>query len=151
MNRDIQALLIANGALVLLAGFAAGMPYGSEVVASIAPGAAAADFAEPLRAWHMAHLEGVLNGLLMIATAAAAGFPTLSQGAQKVVFWGLVVSGWTNIVASTISALTGGRGTGITGLDWNTLDFLLFMTGIVGAVAAMIAVVLGALRTRREA
>ena len=47
MNRDIQALLIANGALVLLAGFAAGMPYGSEVVASIAPGAAAADSPSP--------------------------------------------------------------------------------------------------------
>lgn len=150
MDRKIQALLIANGALVLLAGFVAGFPYGSTVVASIAPGAAAADFAEPLRAWHMAHLEGVLNGLLMIAAAAAAGALTLSPASQRVILWGLIVSGWTNIVASTISALTGGRGTAVTGLDWNTLDFLLFMAGILGAVSAAIALVLGGLRTARD-
>lgn len=149
MDRKIQGLLIANGALVLLAGFVAGFPYGSTVVASIAPGAAAADFAEPLRAWHMAHLEGVLNGLLMIAAAAAAGALTLSSASQRVILWGLIVSGWTNIVASTISALTGGRGTAVTGLDWNTLDFLLFMAGILGAVSAAVALLLGGLRTAR--
>lgn len=149
MKRELQALLVVNGALVLLAGFAAGFPYGSAVVASIAPDAPA-ETAEALRAWHMAHLEGVLNGLLMIASAAAAGFLSLSQSAQRVVFWGLVTAGWTNVVASTISALTGGRGTGITGLDWNTLDFLLFMAGILGAIAAMIALALGGLRTARE-
>ena len=72
MDKRLQGLLIANGALVLLAGFAAGFPYGSTVVASLAPGVTAGDFTEPLRAWHMAHLEGVLNGILMLAAAAAA-------------------------------------------------------------------------------
>ncbi|MEN6542557.1 hypothetical protein [Parvibaculum sp.] len=148
MDKKLQGLLIANGALVLLAGFAAGFPYGSTVVASLAPGVAASDFTEPLRAWHMAHLEGVLNGILMLAAAAAAGVLTLSAASQRVILWGLIVSGWTNIVASTISALTGGRGTAITGLDWNTLDFLLFMAGIVGAVAAVIALALGGLKAR---
>ena len=148
MDKRLQVLLIANGALVLLAGFAAGFPYGSTVVASLAPGVTASDFTEPLRAWHMAHLEGVLNGILMLAAAAAAGALTLSAMSQRVILWGLIVSGWTNIVASTISALTGGRGTAITGLDWNTLDFLLFMAGILGAVAAVIALALGGLRAR---
>lgn len=148
MDKRLQGLLIANGALVLLAGFAAGFPYGSTVVASLAPGVTAGDFTEPLRAWHMAHLEGVLNGILMLAAAAAAGALTLSAMSQRVILWGLIVSGWTNIVASTISALTGGRGTAITGLDWNTLDFLLFMAGILGAVAAVVALALGGLRAR---
>jgi hypothetical protein len=98
----------------------------------------------------MAHLEGVLNGMLMIASAAAAGFLALSRGQQRIVFWGLVAAGWTNIVASTISALTGGRGTGVTGLDWNTLDFALFMLGIVGAVVAMLTFVFAGFRARSE-
>lgn len=140
-NRQI-GLLVANGALVLLAGFAAGFPYGAVVANSLDP---SAGFAGDLRGWHMAHLEGVLNGMLMLAAAAVAARLMLSPGQAKAVFWGLIVSGWTNIIASTISALTGGRGTGMTGLDWNTLDFLLFMAGIVGAVAALIALVRGGL------
>src|SRR6185369_1560064 len=104
--------------------------------------------AEALRAWHMAHLEGVMNGLLMLAGAAAAAQLTLGATAQRVVFWGLVVAGWTNIVASTISALTGGRGLGVTGFDWNTLDFTLFMLGIVGSIAAIVALAIAGLRTR---
>jgi hypothetical protein len=148
MEKRRQGLLIANACLVILAGFIAGLPYGSAVLASLAPNAPPA-IHETLRAWHMAHLEGVLNGLLMIAAAAAAGQLALTQTAQKVIFWGLVVAGWTNVVASSISALTGGRGTGATGLDWNTLDFALFMAGIVGAVAAVIALGLGGFAVRR--
>ena len=147
MDKNRLGLLIANGALVILAGFIAGFPYGSTVIASLAPGSPAS-IHETLRAWHMAHLEGVLNGMLMIAGAAAAGQLVLSQTSQKVIFWGFVVAGWTNIVASTISALTGGRGTGVTGLDWNTFDFVVFMAGIVGAAAAVIALALGGLGAR---
>ena len=99
----------------------------------------------------MAHMEGVLNGMLMIAAAAAATKLSLSATGEKVVFWGLVVSGWTNIVASTLSALTGGRGTGLTGLDWNTLNFLLFAAGIIGAVVAAIALVRAGLAVARRA
>lgn len=150
MEKKAQAVLIANGALVLLAGLAVGAPYGATVAASLAPDAPA-DIAESVRAWRMAHLEGVLNGMLMIAAAAGAGFLALSRTSQSVIVWGLIVSGWTNIVASTISALTGGRGTGVTGFDWNTLDFLLFMAGIVGAVAAVISLAVAGLKTARQA
>jgi hypothetical protein len=147
MDKRTQGLLIANGALVLLAGFAAGFPYGTAVTASLDPSAGAAS-AEAVRAWRMAHLEGVLNGLLMLAAAAAAAHLMLSAVAQRVVLWGLIVAGWTNVVASSISAMTGGRGLAPTGLDWSTLNFALFMAGIVGAVAAMIALALAGFRQR---
>ena len=147
MDKRTQGLLIANGALVLLAGFAAGFPYGTAVTASLDPNATA-ETAEALRAWRMAHLEGVLNGLLMLAGAAVAAQLVLSAGAQRVVFWGLVAAGWTNIVASTISAMTGGRGLSPTGFDWGTLNFVLFMLGILGAVAAMVTLAIAGFRQR---
>src|ERR1700687_3343884 len=118
MDKRMQGLLIANGAFVLLAGFAAGFPYASAVTGALDP-SAPAGAAETLRAWHMAHLEGVLNGLLILASAAAAAQIALSATVQRVVFWGLVAAGWTNIVASSISAITGGRGMAPTGFDWN--------------------------------
>ena len=147
MDKRTQGLLIANGALVLLAGFAAGFPYASAVAAALDPTAPGA--AEALRAWHMAHLEGVLNGLLILASAAAAAHLALSMTAQRVVFWGLVAAGWTNIVASSISAITGGRGMAPTGFDWNTLDFTLFMIGVAGAIVAMVTLAVAGLRTPR--
>lgn len=150
MDRKLLGLLIANGALVLFAGFAVGFPYGTALMASLAPDAPAG-IAEAVRAWHMAHLEGVLNGLLMLAGAGVSALMTMTRNTQRVIFWGLIVCGWTNIVASTISALTGGRGTGLTGFDWNSVDFLLFMAGIIGGVAATIALALAGLRTSRDA
>ncbi|MGX1197455.1 hypothetical protein [Parvibaculum sp. MBR-TMA-1.3b-4.2] len=150
MTNRTFGLLIANGALVLLAGFAVGFPYGMVVGQSLDPSVPQA-IPGTIRAWRMAHMEGVLNGMLMIAAAAAATKLSLSAAGEKVVFWGLVVSGWTNIVASTLSALTGGRGTGLTGLDWNTLNFLLFAAGIIGAVAAAIALVRAGLAVARRA
>ena len=83
----------------------------------------------------MAHLEGALNGMLMIARAAASGVDAIARPAARGL-WGSVVAGWTNIVASTVSAMTR-PGTGITGFDWNTFDFLVFM--VASTVAAAIA------------
>lgn len=148
METRMQSLLIANGALVLLGGFAAGIPYGSALAATLVPNAPAAAF-ETLRAWHMAHLEGALNGLLMLAAAAAAAHVTLGATAQRVVYWGLLVTGWGNIIASSISAATGGRGLSMTGFDWNTLDFVLFVLGIIGAVAAVVTLAVAGFRTNR--
>lgn len=147
MNKRLQGLLIANGALVLLAGYMSGMPYATAVTAQISAGGGG--MVGDVRAWHMAHLEGVLNGMLMIATAAAAGHLAMSDRLQKVIFWGLVVAGWTNVVASNVSAMTGGRGTGMTGLDWNTFNFVVFMAGIVGAIVAAIALVMAGWRAAK--
>jgi hypothetical protein len=149
MTQRRFGLLVANGALVMLAGFLVGFPYGISVVHALAGAAPAGPFGDT-RAWHMAHLEGVLNGMLMLAAAAAARQLPLGPRGAGIVFWGLIAAGWTNVVASTISALTGGRGTAITGLDWNTLDFVLFMIGIVGAVAAVLALAEAGLRAARE-
>ena len=149
MTQRHFGLLVANGALVLLAGFVIGFPYGVSVVHALAGDALTGPFGDT-RAWHMAHLEGVLNGMLMLAAAAAARSLPLGVRGAGIVFWGLVAAGWTNVVASTISALTGGRGTSITGLDWNTLDYALFMLGILGAVSAVVTLAGAGLRSARE-
>ncbi|HEY4345303.1 MAG TPA: hypothetical protein VGN05_13215 [Parvibaculum sp.] len=147
MTKKLMSLLIVNGALVLLAGYVLGFPYGSAVTAELT--GIPASLPGDIRAWHMAHLEGVLNGMLMIAVAAAAGQIAMTVRLEKVIFWGLVVAGWTNVVASTLSPLTGGRGTGPTGLDWNTFNFVVFVAGIVGAVAAAVALLVAGWRNRK--
>ncbi len=137
-----HSLLIGHGALVFILGLVAGVPF-LWAIEAVAAGGGAAE-AEALRAWRMAHLEGTLNGMLMIAVAAAATQLTLSEGRSSIITWGLIATGWGNILASFVSGMTGGRGLAFTGLDWNTLTFTLFSIAIVGVIAAFVVLALAA-------
>lgn len=135
-----HSLLIGHGAIVFILGLAAGVPF-LWALDAVAAGGGAVE-AEALRAWRMAHLEGTLNGMMMIAVAAAAKQLTLSGGRSSIITWGLIATGWGNILASFVSGMTGGRGLAFTGIDWNTLTFTLFSIAIVGVVAAFVVLAL---------
>ncbi len=137
-----HSLLIGHGALVFILGLAAGVPF-LWALDAVAAGGGAVE-AEALRAWRMAHLEGTLNGMMMIAVAAAAKQLTLSEGRSSIITWGLIATGWGNILASFVSSMTGGRGLAFTGIDWNTLTFTLFSIAIVGVIAAFVVLALAA-------
>ncbi|AWZ03238.1 MAG: hypothetical protein NXH87_00645 [Rhodobiaceae bacterium] len=137
-----HSLLIGHGAVVFILGLAAGVPF-LWALDAIAAGGGAVE-AEALRAWRMAHLEGTLNGMMMIAVAAAATQLTLGEARSSIITWGLIATGWGNILASFVSGMTGGRGLAFTGIDWNTLTFTLFSIAIVGVIAAFVVLALAA-------
>ncbi|MEQ9518678.1 MAG: hypothetical protein RLN89_04480 [Parvibaculum sp.] len=142
-----HALLIGYGAIIFILGLVAGVPF-VWAIADAATGAPEA--VESLRAWRMAHLEGVLNGMMMIAIAAAAKQLTISASQSNLITWGLLITGWGNILASFVSGLTGGRGLSFTGFDWNTLTFTLFSAAIVGVVVAMMVLAIAALTQKGD-
>lgn len=154
MSERLQAQMVAQGALIFLAGLAAGFPFAFEILQRIElwpiPGSIAFDMPGDYRAWHMAHLEGVLNGLLLIAVGSFADRLVLSARGAAWVAWGLIVTGWGNLVASLIAPLTESRGLSFTGASWNTLVFLLFMVAIVAVIAAMLLVYRGAAARARQ-
>ncbi len=135
-----HSLLIGHGAIVFILGLAAGVPF-LWALDAVAAGGGAVE-AEALRAWRMAHLEGTLNGMMMIAVAAAAKQLSVSDGRSSIITWGLIATGWGNILASFVSGMTGGRGLAFTGIDWNTLTFTLFSIAIVGVIAAFVVLAL---------
>lgn len=143
-----HSLLIGHGAIVFILGLAAGVPF-LWALDAVAAGGRAVE-AEALRAWRMAHLEGTLNGMMMIAVAAAAKQLTLSDGRSSIITWGLIATGWGNILASFVSGMTGGRGLAFTGIDWNTLTFTLFSIAIVGVIAAFVVLALAAFSQPRH-
>lgn len=143
-----HSLLIGHGAIVFILGLAAGVPF-LWALDAVAAGGRAVE-AEALRAWRMAHLEGTLNGMMMIAVAAAAKQLTLSDGRSSIITWGLIATGWGNILASFVSGMTGGRGLAFTGIDWNTLTFTLFSIAIVGVIAAFVVLALAAFSQPRD-
>ena len=74
MNERQQSILVAHGGLVFLLGMAAGFPFAFEILGRLElwpiPGSVQMDMPGDVRGWRMAHLEGVLNGLLMIGVAS---------------------------------------------------------------------------------
>ena len=127
-----HALLIGHGALIFILGLVAGVPF-VWAIADAATGAPEA--VESLRAWRMAHLEGAL---------------TISAKQSGLITWGLLVTGWGNILASFVSGLTGGRGLSFTGFDWNTLTFTLFSAAIVGVLIALIVLAVAAFTQKSD-
>lgn len=141
MNERWRTLLVAHGALVFLAGLAAGVPYGLFLIGWALPG--------DDRGWRMAHLEGVLNGLLLLAVAGVGGQLRLGERAQRWAAWGLVVTAWGNTVASVVAPLFEVRGLQAGGSFANTLVWALFMLAVVAVVVAMVLVARGAFAARR--
>ena len=67
MNERDQRTLIRHGALVFLLGLAAGFPFAIEILGrfDLWPVSIEMDMPGDYRGWRMAHLEGVLNGMLL--------------------------------------------------------------------------------------
>jgi hypothetical protein len=98
----------------------------------------------------MAHLEGILNGILLISVAAVGERLRLSARQSGWVTGGLLVCAWGNILASWLGPLVGGRGLSFTGLSGNSVVYLLFVAAIVGVLAAMTIVFIGARHAARD-
>jgi hypothetical protein len=154
MNERMKSLMVAHGAIVFLVGMAAGFPYGFVIIQKLAlwPIPGSIDWIPPGsdRAWRMLHLEGILNGLTLIAVAAAGDLLKLSDRAQKWVGWGLIVTAWGNVGASLLGPLVGGRGLEFGGGAGNSLMYLAFVAAVITVIVAMVLVCRGALANLRQ-
>ena len=153
MAPRLQSLLVANGALVFLLGMVAGFPFAFVILGKIVlwpiPGSLVWTLPGDVRAWRMAHLEGILNGLTLIAVAAVAPRLRLGDRAQRWLAWSLIVTAWGNIIASLIGPTFGGRGLELTERTANNVMYVLFVIAIVAILLAMTLVAWGALRAAR--
>jgi hypothetical protein len=152
MNERLEGTMIAHGALVFLVGMAAGFPFAFVLLQQVALWPLPSlEWTPPgdVRAWRMAHLEGILNGLTLIGVAAAGRRLVLGERAQRWVAWGLVVTAWGNVIASLIGPLFGVRGLRVGDGPANSLMYLLFVVAIVAVVIAMALVARGAFAAAR--
>jgi len=150
----LQSRMIAHGALVFLVGLLAGFPFAFFEIGKITlwpiPGSIDVSLPGDVRGWRMAHLEGILNGLTLIAVAAVLPRLRLTRRQQRVVAWALVITAWANTIASVIGPVFGGRGLEFGGGAANSLMFLLFVAAVAAVIVAMWLVFRGAVDAERE-
>jgi hypothetical protein len=139
MDKRRASLLVAHAAIVLLIGLVVGFPFATATTAG-----------GDVRAWRMAHLEALLNGLLMLGVAAASPLLTLGPRAQAILFWSLVVTGYGNALASWLAAGSGERGLAAGGTLANNLVFAGFMIAVVTVIVALLVTAAGAFRGARR-
>lgn len=94
----------------------------------------------------MAHLEGVLNGLVMIGVGGAGGLIVLTAARARWLWAGLLVAGYGNVIAASMAAVYGVRGLAPTLPAANVVVFLLFTAAIVGVFVGLYLAALGAFR-----
>src|SRR5207247_10760501 len=98
MPERLRALLVANGALVFMVGLVAGFPFTFVILGKIVlwplPGALGVPLPGAVRGRRMAHLVGILNGLTLIAVAAAAPWLPLGPWAPPGVECVPIASPW---------------------------------------------------------
>ncbi len=154
MTDRLQSLLIAHGALIFLIGMIIGFPFAFHILGRIelSPIPISFDVQIPgdYRGWRMAHLQGILNGLLLMGISVLGSRLRLTDRAAEWIVRGLLVCGWGNMTASIIGPLAGVRGLAFTGFGWNSLAFFLFLAAIAGIFVAMGLVFRGAWARYRE-
>jgi hypothetical protein len=97
MNTN-RAHLALHGSIVLLIGLLAGIGY------SYAATTAAVD-SDLYKNWRFAHIEGLLNGILVLAVAGAWPAIERNRPASTVGAWLLIVGAYANAIGPWITAL----------------------------------------------
>lgn len=106
--------LIQHGAIIavigLLSGF--GMVFAILDAIHVWPVTIAYDGAIPgsERGWRVAHVAGVMNGMLMILIGLALTTVVPTLRAQAWIVWGMVYTGWGNTIFFNCANLSSNRG-----------------------------------------
>jgi len=124
-----------HGAAVIWVGLLAGLPFGLVVMGRMEG---------EVRAWHMAHLEGVLNGLLTFGAAAALKHLSLDEQRLWLYAWSFILAAWGNVVASILAALVHQRGLELAPPMTNIMVFTLFVIAVVAVLVGLYLMMRGA-------
>lgn len=127
---------LAFHAVVILAlGMVSGFIWGAVMVDPDATVTRAA-------AWRLAHIEGFANGVLMLVIALSYPLAKPGERAERLIRYGMIVVGYSNILASMYGGFFDARGTMPTA-DSGFHDLVVFYAFMPGVIA--IFVVLGAM------
>ena len=150
-----QRRAVYHGGVNLALGLLAGVPYTLIILRdyhkdwSIAEQAAlsrpdnsllfklAKNFTGTERAWRMAHLEGLLNGMFCLIVASV--FPALKLSREDLhsLVDSLALTAYGNSIASSLAALYGVRGFVFAGSIQNMSSFSLYVAAIYGVARSV--------------
>lgn len=143
MTRGQAAILVFHGALLLLVGNLAGLPFSVAIEEDWGPDA--------VRAWRVAHTSLVMGAVLYVAIGAARSYVALPRWAASLLVWLLVGTAYVFSSALFLGASIGARGLAATGGPLHLLVFLGFGFSVSALFAASGLFLWGTCRALRSA
>ncbi len=141
MTEKMRVKLIVHGVGLWITAVIVGWMYMFNLLGEIAlyPIIPAIDVQIPgeSRAWNMAHLEGITNGLLLMGLAALAPLLTLSDAQHRALFWSALITGWGFTIPAWANALVGTRGLAFDGGPFagGIANNLIYLSGWPAVIA----------------
>ena len=132
------AQLVFHGIALILFGAAAGFAY--LVVLT-------GEFASNPQAWRFAHLNGLVNGAILVAISGASAHLTLSRRGERWLLLLTIGGSYSNVGASILGAVLGHRGLEAVGPSANLLVFGLFAVAAVALLSGLVVALVGAQRS----
>ena len=93
------------------------------------------------RAWNMAHMQAITNGLMLWGTAAIAPYLKLSHRLASVLFWTSITYAWLFTLPAIANALFDTRGLAFGGgpFEGGLINDLIYLSGWPSLVSVHIA------------
>lgn len=101
MDKTFTSKLTFHAGAVIMLGMLSGIPLAMSILGYI-DGA--------VDDWKLSHMEGLINGLLMLAIAACAHLIALTPSKQKLLFISIVFTGYSNALYGWARGLSGNEG-----------------------------------------
>jgi hypothetical protein len=124
--------LVFHGAVVMFVGLLCGYP------------AVVEQGDEALHLWRAAHLELLLLGIWLLATAAILPSLVLARRESVGLVWALMATGYGLMVALLLAAVRGARVTQPGGPAIDQIAFAASVVGILGALLGVLLTLVGA-------
>ena len=142
-----KTLLVLNGVGLVLSALVSGWLYFFNLLGAIDLWPFITDLDAQIpgdrRAWNMAHLEGITNGLLLLALATTAPFIRLTPKMLRVMTWCWIIFGWMFTLPAIANALFGTRGLEFGGgpFEGNVIiNNIIFLSGWPAMIAVHIGI-----------
>ncbi len=140
MKDRIRNSLVLHGLVATLLGVVSGAVLAFILTGDIPGGA---------RAWHQAHLQGIMSGLLAMAAGAFVRHLRLGEGALRFMGWAFILQAYGFSLGTVAGALTGHRGLEAVMPVGNIVLYVAYTIAGVSSLAGVIVALYGALAARR--
>lgn len=148
MPSRLRALLFLNGTGLFILAISIGWVWFFALLNSIVlwplPINIPVSIPDDGRAWRMAHMEGITQGLLLMAVGLGGQFMRLSDKQYKWLFWTSLTSAWLFTIPTIFNAAFGTRGLAFGGgpFKGGIANNIIYLTGWPPIIAVHFMLVL---------
>lgn len=114
MPERLRALLFLNGFGLMVSAIVSGWFWFFSLLGRIVlwpiPGSIEIVIPGDARAWRMAHMEGITQGLLLMALGLGGAWVLLGERGHRALFWSALVTAWLFTLPTMLHPFFGTRG-----------------------------------------